>query len=224
MPLPHSVDDRVHLVAPLSLDRVRRRGIAHHRRGGELRLVAGIPVSSPLDTFVELGTLLGHADLVAVGDWLVLDPRYRRTHDPRPCATPVSLRDALERQRPWGVREARRAAMRVRLGVESPQETRLRLLLEDAGLPSPICGMLVHDRQGAEIGYFDMVWPEERVIVEYDGDQHRTDVAQYEKDILRFDRATAGGWRVVRVRKAGLKPAGWPLTLARVREAFARSA
>lgn len=220
MPLPSRTDDRVYVVSPPSSDRIRRRGVEHHRRGGDVATVGGIPVSSPIDAFIELGMLLEHEDLVAVGDWMVLNPRFRRPGDPRPCVTTDSLRSVLESRRSWGVREARRAALRVREGVESRQETRLRLLLEDAGHEPPVCGMLVHDRYGAEIGYFDMVWPEARVIVEYDGDQHRTDTAQYEKDILRFDRATAAGWRVVRVRKAGLSTVGRALTLARVREAF----
>ncbi len=221
MPLPLDADARVHLTTPVDHDRRERHGLVSHRRGGETLVVSGMPVSSPLETFVELAKMLALDDLVAVGDWIALTPRHPGRGDQRPYATPDSLRRTMNERRAWGVRLARRAADLVTTGVESPQETRLRLLLTRAGIVSPRCGMPIRDRDGALIGYFDMVWPEERVIVEYDGDQHRTDPTQYEKDILRFDRATAAGWRVIRIRKLGLRRAGEAETIARVREAFA---
>ena len=99
---------------------------------------------------------------------------------------------------------ARRALGRVRSGVESPRETELRLLLEDAGLPRAECGYQLHDAQGQAVGWFDLAWPQWRTIAEYDGDQHRTSTRQYELDISRFDRAAEADWRVVRVRNSGL--------------------
>lgn len=44
-----------------------------------------------------------------------------------------------------------------------------------------------------------MVYRRYRVIVEYDGDQHRTDTRQYDHDVGRLDRFAAHGWRVVRL-------------------------
>jgi very-short-patch-repair endonuclease len=78
----------------------------------------------------------------------------------------------------------------------------------------------VRDREGREIGYFDLVWPELRIIVEYDGDQHRTSAYQYDRDIRRFDRASEAGYRVIRVRARGLG-ADLDETIARLRRAFA---
>jgi very-short-patch-repair endonuclease len=79
----------------------------------------------------------------------------------------------------------------------------------------------VHDRDGREIGYFDLVWPEYGVIAEYDGDQHRTSTHQYDRDIRRFDRASEAGYRVIRVRSRGLG-ADRDETAERLRRAFAR--
>ena len=54
-------------------------------------------------------------------------------------------------------------------------------------------------------GSGDSTWCREaRVIVEYNGDQHRRDTTQYELDIRRIDRAIAAKWTVVRVRVRGI--------------------
>ncbi|MEJ7648488.1 MAG: DUF559 domain-containing protein [Nakamurella sp.] len=77
----------------------------------------------------------------------------------------------------------------------------------------------MHRPDGRWIGWFDLGWRMQRVLLEYDGDQHRTSKLQYEKDIRRFDEATAAGSTVVRVRSTGLyqQPRA---TLTRVRRAL----
>lgn len=181
----------------------------------------GLPVSPPELAFLECAADLGLADLVAVGDYLVLDPRVLDPTDLRPHVTLSQLRDFLDSARARGVRAARDAGALVRPGVESRRETLLRLLIIDARLPEPQCGLLVHDRGGREIGYFDLVWPKMRVIAEYDGDQHRTSTYQYDRDIRRFDRAAEAGYRVIRVRARGLGPDRHE-TIARIRRALER--
>lgn len=221
MPLPWD-DGVVHVTGPLGLDRRRRRGVVGHRRPGIAVHRGLLPVSSPLDTFLELARLIPGDALVAVGDWMVGVPRFARGDDPRPLATPEGLVSWIATTRAWGSVAALEAARLVRRGVESPRETALRLLLVRGGLPEPTCGLEVFDDRG-RIGWFDMVWPDARVIVEYDGDQHRTDPAQYDKDITRFDRGTAAGWSIVRVRSSGLWLASREETLSRVRAAFRAS-
>ncbi len=103
----------------------------------------------------------------------------------------------------------------MRVGVESPRETRLRLLLMRANLPEPVCGYDLRDRGGKRIGWFDLAWPDHRVLGEYDGDQHRISTEQYEKDVRRFDLAADEGWRTIRVRAAGLRREGRRDTVAR---------
>ena len=88
------------------------------------------------------------------------------------------------------------------------------------GLPAPVREYRFHpSRRWA----FDLAWPDHLLAVEYDGDQHRTDTHQYEKDITRFDRATAATWNLVRVRSRGLLPDGRSETVERVRDAFRTS-
>ncbi|MBC9927697.1 MULTISPECIES: DUF559 domain-containing protein [unclassified Leucobacter] len=49
------------------------------------------------------------------------------------------------------------------------------------------------------VGRFDLVSRQHRVIVEFDGDQHRTNKVQYEKDLRRLDRARGAGYAVIRL-------------------------
>jgi very-short-patch-repair endonuclease len=160
-------------------------------------------VSDPTTVFLELATLVGSDALVAVGDHLALEPRVLDPTDARPYVAADALRAAARRTSIPGSRAARTAAAMVRTASESPMETRLRLLVLAAGLPEPVLQYELHDAVG-RVGWFDLAWPAERLIAEYDGDQHRTSRDQYERDIRRFNRATDAGWRVLRVRAQGL--------------------
>ncbi|NQX13701.1 DUF559 domain-containing protein [Microbacteriaceae bacterium VKM Ac-2855] len=82
-------------------------------------------------------------------------------------------------------------------------ESLLRLLIIRSGLPAPELNVDIFDENGTFIGRGDMVYRKERTIVEYDGAQHRSDEAQYDRDITRWDAFVDAGWRLVRVRKNG---------------------
>jgi hypothetical protein len=116
-----------------------------------------------------------------------------------------------------GLRQLEAALALVDGGAASPRETWLRLLLIGDGLPAPTTQIAVV-RDGRAIAYLDMGWEELMVAVEYDGDQHRTDRAQYVKDIRRIELLERMGWIIVRV-VAEDRPAD---ILRRVRDAIAR--
>ena len=61
----------------------------------------------------------------------------------------------------------------IRERVDSPRETWLRLCLVLAGLPVPECNLIIGDDQGP-IGRVDLVYLAHKLIIEYEGDQHRT--------------------------------------------------
>ena len=82
-------------------------------------------------------------------------------------------------------------------GAESPQETRTRLLLIDAGLPRPSTQIRVSDESGRVFARCDLGWPQWKVVVEYDGIQHWTSEKQRTWDIERYDRLERAGWLVV---------------------------
>jgi very-short-patch-repair endonuclease len=68
-----------------------------------------------------------------------------------------------------------------------------------AGLPEPEVNIEISDARGRFIGRADLVYRRWRVIVEYDGDQHRTNTKQFDKDVLRLEGFDHAGWDVVRV-------------------------
>jgi very-short-patch-repair endonuclease len=80
-------------------------------------------------------------------------------------------------------------------------ETRLRLLLIDAGLPEPVIGNTIFDWTGAFVGTPDLAYVAERIAIEYEGDGHRSDPAVFAEDIERRERMQEAGWYVIRVIK-----------------------
>ena len=80
---------------------------------------------------------------------------------------------------------------------ESPMETRLRLLLVDAGLPLFTAQHEVRDAHGRLIGRVDLALPELRLAIEYEGDHHR-ERHQFRRDVARLNALRAAGWTVLR--------------------------
>ena len=117
-----------------------------------------------------------------------------------------------------GIKRARAALDLIDSGSESPRETWLRLLLVRAGLPRPITQIPVLDEFGQIIARLDMGWEDVKIAAEYDGDHHRIDRWQFNRDIARTETLTAMGWIVVRV--TSLDTAG--AIIHRVQSAFAR--
>lgn len=220
VPLPRRSMD-LHISTLLPRNRARGGGVVGHRTNDPAVVRRhGLPVSTPGALFLELAMHLALDDLVAVGDALVLDPHVLDPLDLRPWTTMDDLISSAGSSRAPGCRLARRALMLVRHGAESRPETLLRLLLVRAGLPEPELNQEIRDSSGRFIGRGDLVYREARVIVEYDGDQHRTSKIQYEHDITRLERFRDARWAVVQVRERGLfvEP---DRTIARVRRALA---
>jgi len=174
----------------------RRRGdvVCHVDPNSDVRLVRGLRCASPADTFAQLATLIGLVDLVVVGDHLV---KHRRTR-------PEALVDFCARLRGPGASLARRAASFVRNGVDSPMESRLRMLLVLAGIPEPHINHTIREVDGQPLRRFDLSWPEVRVIVEYDGRHHIERVDQWEADLGRREAIDDDGWRVLVVTARGI--------------------
>ena len=92
-----------------------------------------------------------------------------------------------------GCRRARRACALADGRAESPQETRLRLLIGRSWLPRPVAQHEVY--AGARfVARVDFGWPEQRLALEYDGLRH-AEPGQFARDRERLNRLTAAGWR-----------------------------
>lgn len=194
LPIVKRADDVIDVAAAEPHGLPRARGVRGHRVRPDLitvGLLHGLRVVSPVDAWCQLAAEATERELVVVGDALV---RRRR-----PVATMAELHRAVERMAGRrGHRRLTRALARVRARTDSPAETELRLDLVDAGLPEPAVNVDLRDARGRLIAIGDLVYAEYRILVEYDGDHHRTDRAQYARDVDRLDDLAAAGWRVIR--------------------------
>jgi hypothetical protein len=171
--------------------------------------LAGLPVTGLARTAFDIARHLPravavrHLDAlaaatgVAAADVQPLVTRYKGVRGVRQCQTALRLMDG---------------------GSQSPKESWLRLVLIDAGLPTPVTQIRVTD--GSLVAYLDMGWDGPKVALEYDGDQHRTDRQQYVKDIRRAEMFDRLGWQVIKVVRED--PAD--LISQRARHALARRA
>ncbi|QPE03548.1 hypothetical protein IT882_09315 [Microbacterium schleiferi] len=165
-----------------------------------IRALHGIRLTAPVDTWLGLAATLHLPDLVALGDAIVSGD-----------APLASIRDihAGIRDRPGarGIRRAREAASLIRRGSRSRRESLLRVALVDAGLPEPEINAAVELSDGSTY-HGDLVFRAHRVVVEYEGDQHRTDDWQWAHDIDRYNRMIASGWFPLRIsRRLGFEAA-----------------
>jgi hypothetical protein len=103
--------------------------------------------------------------------------------------------------------------------VDSPMESRLRLLLVLAGLPEPEVDHRIRDDYGNVRRRFDLSYPSVRLIVEYDGRQHVEIKKNWESDLERREEFDDDGWRILVVTSKGIyrEPAR---TVARVHQAL----
>ena len=153
--------------------RRRRTGVRSHVVPAETEVLEhdGVRVASPACVFVQLAAHLPLVDLVVVGDFMVRKGWY----------SPEQLLDACRRSRAPHAGKARRAARFVRRGVDSPMETRLRMLLVLAGFPEPEVNHLLVDADGVVHRRFALCYRGVRVLVEYDGRHHVELVEQWDR-------------------------------------------
>ena len=187
--LPVRRFDRVHVVVRRGWLESRIDGICVHeaRRAREIVGHRGYRVTSPARTFVDLADLLALVDLVVVGDAIV---RLGLCSPERLCAEAATARTRRSLL-------ARRAAVLVRPRVDSPMESRLRLLLVLAGLPEPRTNVDVRADDGLWLARPDLSYPELRIAIEYDGRHQLLDDEQWAHDIGRKEALDRRGWRVI---------------------------
>ncbi|MCP2032065.1 hypothetical protein L1277_002164 [Okibacterium sp. HSC-33S16] len=214
MPLPWSLqnDGILHVSAFRPQHPPRRIGVVGHVIAPGTVITQewlGLPVTAPASTWTELATVLTLYELVAVGDYLLRGVETSPPNAQRPVYTPLAtgtgLKAAVDRTPRAGTAKLRKALERVREGVESPRETVLRLTLIEWGLPEPEINKEIYSDAGEFLGRVDLCYPGFKVIVEYDGEQHRENRYQFDRDIDRIAKLEENGWRVIRVRHALLQ-------------------
>lgn len=158
--------------------------------------VHGVPATTPARTAYDLSRRRGLATAV-----IRLDALMQATD-----LKPVDVELLADRHRgARGIVQLREAVRLSDAGAESPQETRTRLVLTDAGLRPKRTQIDVFGRYDYHVGRIDMGWDDWLVGVEYDGIQHWTDPAVRTKDIDKQAEYEALGWRIIRVSAAMLR-------------------
>ncbi len=180
----------------------QRNGIVAHRSvlAAEDRTSRhGIALTAPARTWIDLCSdpRLHPTDLVILADAIVNRP-WRSGKRVNGLDTVDGLTAAVTRAGAVkGIRRARVALGRTRVGADSPAETRTRLALVDAGLPEPEVQVSADpsDRYTpvADLGYRDL-----KIAIQYDGQHHRT-AEQQAADVYRDDRFRELGWTLVRL-------------------------
>lgn len=153
----------------------------------------GIPVTTPEATALRLAASLAGDDAVCAVDQLIA----KGVVDLGPIRGM-----AAEGFGPGAARARKVCALADGL-AGSPQETRLRLLVQRSGLPMPVAQFRVLG-QGREVARVDFAWPEQKVALEYDGLWH-AEPGQFAKDRQRLNRLREAGWRVVFVTARDLQ-------------------
>lgn len=185
----------------------------------------GVRLSSPASTWAMLGSELTVDELVVAGDAIVRIPRQSdgRRGDPGKALAMVSqLAAAVSAGRRRGAAVLREALSLIRVGSASPPETDLRLALLRDGLPEPALDFDVIGTGGEFIGYTELAYPQWRVLIEYEGDHHRTSRKQWNRDVEKHAQCVALGWTVLRITSAHLYPSPAP-AVARIRATLERA-
>lgn len=200
LPLYLRADTRVHVTVQSGRHPPYGRGVSGHEladdrfRASEIvyrDLVNGqlfaLPVVGPAVLLGQLAPVLDPMDLVSLGDALVSGER--------PLATLADLRAMAEA---WSGRRGTTALMsaipRIRRGPLSRPESLIRLMIVAAGMPEPELNVRIEDYAGLPIATADLSWPEYRVLVEYEGDWHRTSAGKFRSDITRMEHYADAGW------------------------------
>lgn len=160
-----------------------RRALLHP---AELGWVRGFRVTSPLRTVLDLGSRFPLIESVSAVDMALHKGLVEET------ALASAVTAATGRK---GSVQLRRVLALCDGSAESPMETRLRVLIELAGLPRPQSQLELFDAEGEFIARVDLCYPDHRLVIEFDGGAHRE---QLVADNRRQNRIIAEGYRVLR--------------------------
>ena len=186
----------------------RRRGVAGHcinLASSDIVWIEGVPVTTTARTFLDLATILSLEHLVAVADHLICE-HDRHFGPPKNAIVPEGqLRAYIGGfHHVPGLAKARKALELMRVGVDSPPETRLRLILHRSGLPEFLPNCKIAGGPGEfDVGP-DLACKEYKVCGEYEGEIHQNTEKQLH-DRTRDERTRTRGWVQVKVYHADMK-------------------
>ncbi|MBG6106711.1 hypothetical protein [Frigoribacterium sp. CG_9.8] len=203
IPLPASLDQegRLDVSVPSPRRAARAVGIRGHKQiatPSQVVSLDGLPVSAPAQVWRELGPLLSVEDLICVGDYLLW---WRH-----PRASLHQL-EVIARSRLGcpGTAKLLEAIPLLTDRSDSPPESRIRHRFLIAGLPAVAVNEEIYDQWGSFLAMPDLAFRRYRMVIDYEGDHHRRDRVQWQKDIARVPRLEGAGWHSTRVSALDLR-------------------
>lgn len=216
------------LAKPAGDARPRRKQVHGHElelARGDVVVHAGVPVTAMQRTLLDLAPLLTVEELVAVADQLVCE-HHRSFGPPVYPLVPLDVLTAYIAGHPRhrGMGKLLKAMELVRVGSDSPQETKVRLMIGRWLLPVFEHNVEIRNAAGQGKVGPDLACEEYKSCAEYDGLHHFTP-GQQTKDHDRDYITKSLGWHQVLINKddmaAGelvvvtkiaraLKLGGWP--------------
>lgn len=173
---------------------LRRKGVHGHSLDvpeGHSAVLNGVRVTSPARTWLDCAAFMAPDHLLAMGDWTL-------NHELMKLSEISGLVTWARRRR--GVVRARQVLPWLRVGAESPQESRLRWMVVADQLPEPsINPEIVLPNQ--RLVRLDLAYVAFRIGLEFDGDWH---VGTQRHDEERRRLLTACGWKVIVADKEDL--------------------
>ncbi|MCL2482571.1 MAG: DUF559 domain-containing protein [Propionibacteriaceae bacterium] len=200
--LPESVEDwqNVHILFTQSGDRPNRQGVIAHSTNRPVqmwRIIHGLPVMHPVDHWLQISAASMDA-MVEIGDG------FLRRKNPL-----LSIEEMKERLSQLSGRPhsslAAKAMCLVRPNTDSLYETRTRLMLVRAGLPTPEVNYAVRCSVQDRTYHVDMGYATVKVAVEYDGLVHIQDRQQMSIDANRRRILQDEGWLIITVTVTQLR-------------------
>jgi hypothetical protein len=183
----------VDIVVPPEDAHRQRRGLRLHERStiaADRDLVRGIPCLGVARTLVELARLrLPELLVVQIIDGALFDRRTTK-------AKLLECADRFAGERNIAI--ARRRIQRSRDRVRSAQETRLRLMLEDAGIEVDVAIEIRDDDEGELLAEGDLGIKKLLIWGEYDGFEEHTQRRVFRGDRVRDRWIDRRGWKVMR--------------------------
>lgn len=177
----------------------------HFDKDDHTKMNQFVSVLSLFHVWAQMATHLSLEALVALGDAIVTAEARRLKRDP--SAVLRDLATFIDTMPPFHGRPACVHALRfVMPRVDSPMESKVRLSLETHGIPRGVAGHELHGLAfvSGKTMTVDLAWPESKVALEYDGDQHRTDQAQWRWDKEKRDRMRSHDWIIITATAANL--------------------
>jgi hypothetical protein len=181
--------DKIHVVVPAGSVVPHIKGVVAHEAVLPVREPvesAGVPCAPPARCAIDLARTVRRLDALPL-----LDMALRVGS----CHSDELRTELLAHARLRGVCQARQLVRLADPRPECRQESQLRLVLIDGGLPAPEPQVWVQDDLGIPIYRLDLGYRRRRIGIEYDGSSH-LDRNNLRRDRSRMNWLSANGWRM----------------------------